>query len=418
MEPVPERLNSERLTPYIVRLLNEWLPVEVARLLIDEAESTAIQDRGIPVLMIGRAIERLLVRARLSRATLERLLEPELLSPEYVYPADLEILRDVVLSLLGRTWAPIPSVMPATFLCVAPNSHLPADYREALPHAFVIPRPRGEEIHVPVASALALEMMKGEQVRIGSVIVTMDGRWWESESLQCGEEQSVVYRPIGRLRIDYSEDHARLRVPWPENRLRWSGGNRFRDTFKIFGREWNISKWEMDAERTWLHLVFSRVVPMSETVPAADTGSWRLRPASVDMAWTALENALIRSLVQKSNEPIKQLRHSDLIPLGHAIVGLTESIMSRQPQTYKAIETHLRALRYLENPVVSAYGRVPWRILPGPVRAAFLKFRGDPALLGLFNQVVDGFPEEFSQATDQSVSLDKATLSTSPPNAA
>ena len=110
-------MTSERLTAFIVRLLNEWLPAEVARLLIDESESAAIQDSGIPVQAIGSAIERLLVREHLSRGTLEMLLEPELLSPEYVYPADLEILRDVVLSMLGRTAAPIPSVMPATLLC-------------------------------------------------------------------------------------------------------------------------------------------------------------------------------------------------------------------------------------------------------------------------------------------------------------
>ena len=168
-EPVRARLTSERLTAFIVRLLNEWVPVEVARLLIDESESTVIQDSGIPVLTIGSAIHRLLVREHLSRATLEMLLKPELVSPEHVYPADLEMLRDVVLSLLGRTQAPTLSVMPATLLCVAPNSHLPADYREALRHAFVVSRPRGEEVHVPIASARALEMMENQQVRIGQI---------------------------------------------------------------------------------------------------------------------------------------------------------------------------------------------------------------------------------------------------------
>src|SRR6266850_8110570 len=36
LEPVRDTLTSERLTAFIVRLLNEWLPVEVAHLLIDE----------------------------------------------------------------------------------------------------------------------------------------------------------------------------------------------------------------------------------------------------------------------------------------------------------------------------------------------------------------------------------------------
>ncbi len=402
LEPVRASLDSERLTAFIIRLLNEWVPLEVARLLIDEGQSTVAEDSGIPVLTIGSAIKRLLVREHLSRATLEMMLEPELLSPEYVYPADLEMLRDVVLSLLGRTQAPTPSVMPATLLCVAPNSHLPADYREELRHAFVISRPRGEEVHVPIAPARTLEMIVDRRIRIGSIIVTMDGRWWESENFLCDEQHYVVYRPVGRLRIDYSKEHARLRVPWPETRLYWSGGDGFRKTFKIFGREWHISKWEVDAERTWLHLVFSRVLPMSEIVPAADTGLWRLRPASVDMAWAALEGALTSSLVQKSSQPIELLRHSDLIPLGHSLAGLAESVMSRGPQTYEAIETQLTGLRDLESPIVSTYGRVPWRILPQPVRAILLRVRGYPVLLGLLDEVFEGLPEALSQATDVS----------------
>jgi hypothetical protein len=102
----------------------------------------------------------------------------------------------------------------------------------------------------------------------------------------------------------------------------------------------------------------------------------------------------MNSLVQKNSEPIEQLRHSDLIPLGHAIVGFTESVMIRRTLPYEAIETHLRALRYLESPIVSAYGRVPWRILPRTVHATLLKVRGYPALLGLLNEVVEGLPDE------------------------
>jgi hypothetical protein len=262
-------LNAEQFTTYIFRLLNEWLPVEVARLLIDGSESVASQDDGIPVLAIGSALERLLVREYPSQKTLEMLLDSQQLSPEYVYPADLEVLQDAVLSRLGQTRAPITSVIPATLLCVAPNSHLPADYREALRQAFVVPRPTGEEVHVPIAPAWALRMRENEPARIGSIIVTMDGRSWEAKNLEISEQHTVVYRPVGRLRIDYSGDHARLRAPWPENRLRWSGGGYCRDTFKIFGREWHVSKWEVDAERTWLHLVFARVLSVSEIAPVA-----------------------------------------------------------------------------------------------------------------------------------------------------
>jgi hypothetical protein len=415
--PVRAPLNSEWLAPYIGRLLNEWLPVEVARLLVNESESTVPQ-YGIPVLTIGRALERLLVRERLSPQTLEMLLHPELLSPQYVYPADAEILRDVVLSLLGRIWVPPPSVMPATLLCVAPGSPLPADYREAVRRAFLVSRPGGEEVHVPIPPAQALDILKGDRVRIGSIVVTMDGRWWESKDLECGEQHSVVYLPMGRLRIDYSADHARLEMPWPESRLRWSGFVHFRDTFEIFGREWHVSQWEEDAEGTRLHLVFSRTLTMLEIAPAAGTEFRRSRPASVDMAWAALENALTNSIIEKSREPIERLYHSDLIPLGRAIFGLTESVMSRRLQERETIETQLRAIRYLTAQVSSVYGRVPWRILPAPVRATFPRVRSYPVLLELLNQVFDELPEELSGPTTQSPGSGKAPRSPSPPHAA
>jgi len=404
LEPVRSGLHSERLAAYTGRLLNEWLPVEVARLLVNESESGISQNSGIPALAIARALERLLVRERLSPDTLEMLLQPELFSPQWVYPADAEILRDVVLSLLGRTSAPASSVMPATLLCVAPGSHLPADYREEVRHALLVPRAGTEEVHVPIVPAQALEILKCDQVRIGSILVTMDGRWWESENLQSGEQHSVVYRPMGRLRIDYSADHARLQVPWPEPRLHWSGDVDFQDTFAIFGREWHASRWEQDAERSWLHLVFSRALPVTEIVPAEDPEFRRSRPAFVDMAWASLENALMSSMRQKSGAPIDQLRHSDLIPVGHGIFGLTESVTSHGLQKREKIETQLRAIRYLEAQISSEYGRVPWRILPAPVRAYFMRTRSYP----LLDQVFDALPEELS----------KAEHSTSPPHAA
>lgn len=418
LEPVRSIANPVRLAAYAGRLLNEWLPVEVARLLVTESESTIPQNTGIPVLATARALERLLVRERLSPATLEMLLQPELLSPQCVYPADAEILRDVALSMLGRTWAPAPSVMPATLLCVAPGSALPADYREAVRHAVLVARPSGEEVHVPIAPAQALEILKGDHVRIGSVVVTMDGRWWESENLQSGERHSVVCRPMGRLRIDYSADHAKLRVPWPETRLRWSGGVCFRNVFEIFGREWQVSQWEVDAERTWLHLVFSRTLPMAGIASAEDSEFPRSRPASVDMAWASLENGLANSLAQGSREPIEQLYHSDLIPLGRAIFGLTESIMSHRPQKHETIETQLRAIRYLEAQLSSTYGRVPWRVLPAPVRANLLRSRSHPSLLELLNEVFDALPEGSSGAANQNQATGKAARSTSPPHAA
>jgi hypothetical protein len=231
------------------------------------------------------------------------------------------------------------------------------------------------------------------------VIVTMDGRWWEAVSHQNGEPHSVVYRPVGPLRIDYSESHVRLRVPWPETRLNWSGSIPLPDTFEIFGREWHLSQWEQDAERTWLDLKFSRILPMTEMVPAGDARWWRLRPASVDLAWSALGNALTSSIVQRGPEPIEQLRHSDLIPLGRALSGLAASLMSRRLRPLEAIETQLRGIHSLEAQVSSKYGRVPWRILPARVRASLFRFRSYPELLELLNQVFDSLPERFCAAT-------------------
>ena len=386
-ERICATLSSDLLQPYINRLLNE---MQAARFPIGG---------GIPALAIGRALEALLVRERLSPRALETLLQPELFSPHDVYPADAEILQDVVLSLLGRTWAPPQSVMPAALLCVASDSRLPANYGEAVRHAFLLAPPAGKELHVPIGAAEAFEIGKVEPVRIGSVIVTMDGRWWEAVCLESVEPHSVIYRPMGRLRIDYSGGQVRLRVPWPETGWNWSDSIPFPGTFEIFGREWHLAQWEQDAERTWLDLKFSRILPMTEMVPAGDARWWRLRPASVDLAWSALENALTSSLVQGSSEPIERLRHPDLIPLGRAISGLASSLMSGRLRPQEAIETELRNLHFLEAQVSSKYGRVPWRILPAKARASFSRFRSSPQLLELLNQVFDSLPERLCPAT-------------------
>jgi hypothetical protein len=208
-EPFRANLRQEWLAPYIGRLLNEWLSAEVASLLINESELAIPPDAGIPVLAVGRALERLLVRERLSPGTLEMFLQSELLSPQYIYPADAEILQDVVLALLGRTWAPPSPVMPATVLGLAAESPLLGNFREAVRDASFVQCHGSEEIHVPIA-AQALEILKGVPLRIASIIVTMDGRWWESKNLQVGEQHSAVYKPGGRLRIDNSAEQRQI----------------------------------------------------------------------------------------------------------------------------------------------------------------------------------------------------------------
>jgi hypothetical protein len=391
LHPFRANLTPERLAPYITRLLNEWLPAEVARLLTDESDLANSQESGIPVLAVGRALERLLIRENLSPGTLEMLLQPEFLSPQYVYPADWEILRDVVLARLGRTRAPEPPVTPAAILAVAPGSPLPADYKDAVCNASFVSSRGCEELQVPIRAAQALEILKGDPVRIGSILVTMDGRWWESEKLQSGEQHLLVYRPGGRLRIDYSADHARLTVPWPEPELHWPGTVHFRDSLEIFGRGWQTTSWETDGERTWLRLEFSRAL-VAEVPAPAEVRFRRTRPASIDIAWAALETALAASLYEKSSQPIEQLRHSDLIPLGRAILALAESGKSRWHLKRETIETQLKAIRYFQTEIPSLHGRVPWRILPASLRENLVKMRPDPALAELLSQVFDDLP--------------------------
>jgi len=86
--PQPERiyltLSSDLLQPYINRLLNEWLPVEVDRLL---GRASSLPSNGaVPPLVTGRALEGLLVRERLSPRALEMLLQPEPFSPTLRLP--------------------------------------------------------------------------------------------------------------------------------------------------------------------------------------------------------------------------------------------------------------------------------------------------------------------------------------------
>jgi len=396
-EDICATLSSDLLAPYVRRLLNEWLPAEAARLLINGNASTAPSAGGTPALVIGRALEGLLVRERLSPRALEMLLQPELYSPHYVHPADVEILQDVILFLLGRKWTSPWPVMPAELVCVAPDSLLPANYGELVHHAFLVPRLGGEEVQVPIAPAQALEIQKNEQLRIGSVMVTMDGRWWEAVRLQDPEPHAVIYRPMGHLRLEYEADHVKLRVPCPESWVSGSGDISFPDTLEIFGREWRLSHREQDAERIWHHFVVSRV--LTETVPAGDARWWRLRPVSADLAWSALENALASSIAQESSEPIERFRHSDLIRLGRAIFELVASFMRRRLPPLEVIETQLRDIRCLEAQVSSKYGRVPWRILPAKVHASLFKIRSHPELVELLNQVFDSLPEQLSQAT-------------------
>jgi hypothetical protein len=348
---------------------------------------------------VARAIERLLVREHLSAATLEALLDPGLFSPRFVYAADAEILRDVVLFLLGRTEAAEGApVVPATLLGIAPGAPLPANYGQAVERAFLVAGAFREELHVPIGSAQAVELLTHDRVRFTSIVVTMDGRWWQADKLYTGDWNAVVYRPIGRLRIDYSNDHARLRIPWPESRFEWSGPVSFPDTFELFGRQWRVAQWELDAERAWLNLVFAGAVPVTEIAPNANARLRRARPASVDMGWAALESALLNSVSQNSLEAIEQMRRSELIPLGRALFALAETALNRRQRTAENIEPRLRAVAYHGAELLPTYGRVPWRIVPERIQKTLLERRLYTSLDELLHQVFEGLPDTRRQA--------------------
>lgn len=390
-EPFRPALRAERLRFYIVRLLNQWLPVEVARVLLDPAETAIPPEDGIPPLAVGRALERLLVRERLPRETLEKLLDPELLTAESAYPAHVEIFRDVVLYLLGRTQSPPSPVLPAVLLGVAEGAALPPDYHEAVRRAFLVTNDGAEELRVPVAPPQALHILTADPVRIGSLIVTRDGRLWESENLQSGERHFVIYRPAGRLRMDNSADHARLHLPWPAMPLRWGGAVQLPGGFELFGRQWSAASCELVGDRILLHLVSSQVLPVAEALPSSETGERRAHPAWVDMAWAELRDALDASASDRSIEHIEQLRRSDLVALGRAIFALTESLRARFPRR-ETVEIQLKAIRYHESEVSLHYGRMPWSVLPARLQISLRKQCSDAVLRDLCVQVFEEAP--------------------------
>ncbi len=385
------KLDRETLRPYLARLLNEWLPIEVSRLLVDERDDTDFVD-GIPAVAIARALERLLIRQRLSPATLEEMLQPGLLSPRSVYPGDAEILRDVVLFLLGRTDAPPVDVMPAVLLSVAPGAHLPDDYEDAVNRAF-LSQGDHDELHVPIAPVEAMKILTSDQVRITSLIVTMDGRLWQAHRLKTGPQSIVVYRPAGPLAIDYSNDHARVKLPWSEARFEWAGTVNFEAPMNFFGREWRIAQWEQDAESTWLHLEFVRTLPIPTEAPNGDPILHRARPASVEMAWTALGNALAAAVASKNLQPVEDLRQHELIPLGRALYALIETVVSRSRRNSENIEPKLRAAIFHNGKIAASHGPVPWRILPQQVRNLLLDERLHRAIGPQLDQLFEGLPE-------------------------
>jgi len=375
--PFRPDLTPEQATPYLSRVLNEWLPGEVARLLTTEDGFDGADDGGMPALAVAKALEGILRREHFTPASLELLFEAGCLSPKYAYPADIEILRDVILALLGRTAGPALPVLPAIVLA--------GGFADAAGRASLVLSEGGEQLHVPLDEAQAAEVLHHDPVRIESILVTMDGRWWKAASIQKGPETIIVYRPGERLRIDFTSEHARLVVPWTDTGA-GPGAVHLPGEVALFGRKWRGRAWERSGGGVWLHLEFSGVLGLPETPGAQSPHSRHVRPASVEMGWSEVEHALATRLP----DAIDRLHREELIPLAHALERLAGSFRQWAPSP-GVVEQSLVSVRYLHGAVASEYGLIPWRVLPAPARTALLKRRRDAALAHLF---VETFEEE------------------------
>jgi hypothetical protein len=294
----------------------------------------------------------------------------------------------VVLALLGRTDAPEPPVLPAALVAVAAGSALPPDFAHAVGRAFLARDSGGDELYVPLEEAQALELLRHDPVRIKSTLATMDGRWWQAEKLHGGgAENAIVYRPGGRLRIDFTSDHARLVLPWPAAEGSWAGDVRLPDRFELFGREWRGRAWERDARRAWLHLEFTRALAAPDALEGACSRRLRLRPASSEMAWSELERALATGFAHKDAAAIDALRREDLIPLARALERLAGCVVRRSSR--EDLERALRSIRYHHGSVAEVYGLIPWRVLPARVRDGLRKARLDAGAAGLIHEVFE-----------------------------
>ena len=146
-------MTPDQAAPYLSRVLNEWLPGEVARLLTTEAEFAGSDEGGMPVLAIAKVLERLLLqRAFFARQPGTPPRSREVL-PEILLSRDIEIFRDIILVLLGRTAAPALPVLPATALAGGF-----AGFADAVGRAVLVTSEGGDELHVPIDEAQALEV--------------------------------------------------------------------------------------------------------------------------------------------------------------------------------------------------------------------------------------------------------------------
>lgn len=354
--PLPDR----ELRIYFIKLLNEWLPRELASRLLESGEGENTGDRaGIPALEAARTMEALIVRDRVSTEDFDAVLDDGFFSPASVYPGDYELLRDVVLCLTGRMDSPPLPILPA----VPVWAHTAGPASATRPEAFRYVSGSGE-IELAIGPEAVARILGESPVRLPSCLATMDGRWWHSDFVTAGASSAIIYRPHGRVVLDYSHDHVRFRAPWPDRMSAWHGPLAL-PTLELFGRRWTPRRFEQDSAGAAIEFECAGILPVRLT---------RTRPASVDMAWDAVATAVADSMAKRTADPIDALRNEDLIPVARAIWLLAEC--ARNPRAHSDLTRRFNAVRFHLAALDGGYGRIPSSVVPRRVRFTIAGIEG------------------------------------------
>jgi hypothetical protein len=110
------------------------------------------------------------------------------------------------------------------------------------------------------------------------------------------------------------------------------------------------------------------------------------------MAWSEVEQALATAHSHRSTAPFDQLRREDLVPLARAILRLTDSVLRPSLHRREEIERSVASIRYHHGAVAPSYGRIPWRVLPEPLRDALRKRRLDEHVKDLLAEIFEDAP--------------------------
>jgi hypothetical protein len=291
-----------------------------------------------------------------------------------------------MLFLLGRTEAPADEALPAALVWVSPEACFHSDYADAFADAEISVTAAGERLAVPISTAQMEDILRTHPFRLTSLAVTMDGRFWASQALATIDRNLVQYRPIGRVRVDSSTGGPRVILGWPESKLSWNGHVALPAGLEFFGRRWRTSRSELTAQSTYVELVSTGPLPVGAV-------GKRCRPASVEIAWTALQDALEESVAAKNCEPIEKLRNDELVPLGRALYALTECLTHRRLRKGDAIPARMSAVSYHATALRPAYGPIPCRVLPASIREMLLERRVYSQVSGLLHEIFEGLPE-------------------------